>query len=226
MFSGCTKELSLVLTAVERLKSASHSRLLDCQLLQEVLAFAESDGLLLLLVDKQQFSIQSELSIGFPCEFTKALLEVGAREKFNNLSLLRALCKSKNSLADLVLYDLDNRESRYFTLVAFNNKRSNKCAPASYLIQLILPYLHQANLALISKKRPAHSTVDTLQILTVREREVLDWIHSGKTNSEIGMILGISTYTVKNHVANILEKLNAPNRFAAMAITLSHSAFR
>jgi DNA-binding CsgD family transcriptional regulator len=56
--------------------------------------------------------------------------------------------------------------------------------------------------------------------LTAREREVLEWLGQGKGNVEIGMILGISTHTVKRHVERILAKLGAENRYAAALIGL------
>jgi len=46
----------------------------------------------------------------------------------------------------------------------------------------------------------------------VRETEVLRWLCSSKSNWEIGKILSLSQYTVKNHVSNILKKLMASNR--------------
>lgn len=49
-------------------------------------------------------------------------------------------------------------------------------------------------------------------VLTQREREVLLEIARGATNQEIAEKLQISKYTVKNHVKNILEKLNLENR--------------
>jgi len=45
--------------------------------------------------------------------------------------------------------------------------------------------------------------------LSGRETEVLRWLCSGKSNWEIGKILGLSQYTVKNHVSKILKKLMA-----------------
>ncbi|MCM3784642.1 response regulator transcription factor [Neobacillus mesonae] len=48
--------------------------------------------------------------------------------------------------------------------------------------------------------------------LTTREREILNWVASGKTNREIADALGISDQTVKNHLKNILQKLQLENR--------------
>jgi len=56
--------------------------------------------------------------------------------------------------------------------------------------------------------------------LTSREREVLEWLGQGKANSDIGIILGISTHTVKRHVERILAKLGAENRYAAALVGL------
>ena len=49
-------------------------------------------------------------------------------------------------------------------------------------------------------------------VLTQREREILAEVTRGATNREIAEKLNISKYTVKNHVKNILEKLDLDNR--------------
>jgi DNA-binding NarL/FixJ family response regulator len=51
--------------------------------------------------------------------------------------------------------------------------------------------------------------------LTRRAAEVLLWVAQGKTNSEIGTILGISESTVKKHLLEIFEKLGVETRSAA-----------
>ncbi|CAM2884339.1 response regulator transcription factor [Paenibacillus sediminis] len=48
--------------------------------------------------------------------------------------------------------------------------------------------------------------------LTVREREILNWVAQGLTNREIAEQLTISEQTVKNHLKNILHKLHLENR--------------
>jgi len=56
------------------------------------------------------------------------------------------------------------------------------------------------------------------KILTDREKQVLYWCHLGKTNSEIGILLRISSNTVKNHVSNIFKKLNVQNKAQAVVM--------
>lgn len=51
--------------------------------------------------------------------------------------------------------------------------------------------------------------------LTPREAEVLLWVAQGKSNAEIGTILGCAENTVKVHLAHIFEKQGFENRNAA-----------
>lgn len=53
--------------------------------------------------------------------------------------------------------------------------------------------------------------------LSRREAEVLAWVAQGKTNLEIGLILGISPRTVQHHLAHIYVKLGVETRVAAAA---------
>ena len=53
--------------------------------------------------------------------------------------------------------------------------------------------------------------------LTAREAEVLLWIAKGKTNRDIGEILGTSPRTINKHSDNIYKKLGVENRTSAAA---------
>lgn len=52
--------------------------------------------------------------------------------------------------------------------------------------------------------------------LSGREAQIMEWVGGGKTNEEIGMILGISAFTVKNHLQRIFKKLDVKNRAQAV----------
>jgi DNA-binding CsgD family transcriptional regulator len=56
--------------------------------------------------------------------------------------------------------------------------------------------------------------------LTPREAEVLFWISEGKSNHDIGVILGAKTGTICKHVEHIFGKLNVENRTAAAVMAL------
>lgn len=53
--------------------------------------------------------------------------------------------------------------------------------------------------------------------LSDRETQIMAWVAMGKTNSEIGSILNISGFTVKNHMQRIFQKLNVFNRAQAVS---------
>lgn len=63
--------------------------------------------------------------------------------------------------------------------------------------------------------------------LTRREAEVLAWVAQGKTNGEIGIIMGISWRTVRKHVEHFLVKLGVENRTGAASLALQamHEGF-
>ena len=57
--------------------------------------------------------------------------------------------------------------------------------------------------------------------LTPREAEVLYWVARGKTNRDIGDILGSSPATVKKHLEHVHAKLGVETRTAAAALALA-----
>jgi len=58
--------------------------------------------------------------------------------------------------------------------------------------------------------------------LTPRQRQIVALIARGGTDKEIASALGIATATAQKHVTNILERLNVPNRAAAVAVIAGH----
>ncbi|MGA3018156.1 MAG: response regulator transcription factor [Bryobacteraceae bacterium] len=49
---------------------------------------------------------------------------------------------------------------------------------------------------------------DSFELLTTREREVLQLLAEGRSNKEVAAVLNLSLYTVETHRGNILQKLN------------------
>jgi DNA-binding NarL/FixJ family response regulator len=64
--------------------------------------------------------------------------------------------------------------------------------------------------------RQTDEAEESAQYLTERERQVLDLIASGASDRKIADTLFISVHTVKTHVRNLLGKLHAGNRRAAV----------
>ena len=67
-------------------------------------------------------------------------------------------------------------------------------------------------------KKGGTNLIDSVR-MTKREKEVIDLISDGLTNKEISVILNISTFTVKSHVHNILEKLALHSRLEVANIS-------
>ena len=57
--------------------------------------------------------------------------------------------------------------------------------------------------------------------LTAREAEVLHWVAKGKTNRDIGEILGSSPKTVTKHLEHVFEKLGVETRTAAASMAMA-----
>lgn len=60
--------------------------------------------------------------------------------------------------------------------------------------------------------------------LTAREGEVLYWVVKGKTNRDIGDILGSSPATVKKQLEHVFEKMGVETRTAAAGLAMSRVA--
>ena len=84
----------------------------------------------------------------------------------------------------------------------------------AYFLELLLPYLHLALGRLPPRGRAGRAPARTL---SARETEIVGWLREGKSNDEMGQILGISGLTVKNHLQRIYRALGVSNRAHALA---------
>jgi DNA-binding NarL/FixJ family response regulator len=58
------------------------------------------------------------------------------------------------------------------------------------------------------RKLQRSGTEDSYDLLTPREREILQLVAEGKSNKDVANLLNLSVYTVETHRSNIMEKLN------------------
>lgn len=90
----------------------------------------------------------------------------------------------------------------------------------AYFLELLLPHLH---LALGRLPVPPSGAAGgarhaaPTRTLSAREAEIVGWLREGKSNDEVGQILGISGLTVKNHLQRIYRALGVSNRAHALA---------
>ncbi len=91
-------------------------------------------------------------------------------------------------------------------------------------VEVIRPHLGHLYRLSTHAPRSNESFAEVEAPLTVRERDVLDWLGAGKTDKDIAAILAISPRTVQKHLQRIYEKLGVETRTAAVmrAIAARH----
>lgn len=105
-------------------------------------------------------------------------------------------------------------------------KATTKIPPLSIkMIEILLPYIDSTlrQLEHLPEQLPEEVVqnheleTEIVATLSVREAEIMLWVKMGKTNLDIGMILNISAFTVKNHLQRIFKKLDVLNRAQAVS---------
>lgn len=136
-------------------------------------------------------------------------------------TLLRALQKMRCAMVHGVK---DERGSCDCLYVALSDKEGFDDS-AHRVMAVLLPYIDVAlrRVALLPEQvrhltptGPTALELAQAYKLSGRELEILQWVTLGKTNPEIGDILKISAFTVKNHLQRIFKKLDVSNRAQAV----------
>ena len=129
------------------------------------------------------------------------------------------------SMRSVVVHGIHDRRSNDDCLFVFLDQ-----SPAVQLDQtvlgLLLPHIDAA-LRRVESLQPSEPPPLPAPVISIskhvandisfREEEIMTWVGQGKSNEEIGMILGISPNTVKNHLKKIFQKLNVSTRAQAVA---------
>lgn len=100
-----------------------------------------------------------------------------------------------------------------------NDSQNQLCKAVCGLLGVIL---YQTD----AKQAQSSKDLSIIDALTPREREVFALLPSGKSNAELGTLLGIATGTVKIHVERVLNKLGVNDRTqaAVKAVELGFSS--
>nr|WP_249315580.1 response regulator transcription factor [Bacillus sp. FJAT-49711] len=84
-----------------------------------------------------------------------------------------------------------------------------------YIHPKLVPILLRSYKNIRAEKRPK-------KLLSQREWEILEQIVHGKNTETISEHLNIARKTVKNHIGNILKKLNVDDRTSAAVIAIKN----
>lgn len=137
----------------------------------------------------------------------------------DGLEVLAALKNEFPASRVLVLSSHDGDEAIFRAIRAGAGGYVLKTAPARVLLDAIRA-VHQGRrfLSREASERLAGRVAEG--VLSERELDIVRGIAQGLGNREIGASLGISESTVKNHINNILSKLDASDRTHAVMIAL------
>lgn len=85
--------------------------------------------------------------------------------------------------------------------------------------------LHMLALYAHGQFRRVHAVYDTggRRLITPREAEVLRWVATGKTASDIAGITGLSVRTVNQHCENAQKRLGTSNRLQTVVEAIRHN---
>lgn len=138
----------------------------------------------------------------------------------NGVETLHALNRSGIPIRSIILTSYETDEDIYRAVQAGAQGYLLKGAPQADLIEAI--WTVYGGKRYLPRHIAEHLAERMMRSeLTAREIEVLHMLARGLTNKEIGSALRISSNTVRNHVNNIIEKLEVSDRTEA-AITAIH----
>jgi transcriptional regulator EpsA len=111
-----------------------------------------------------------------------------------------------------LVHGIEDLRGRYECVYVFVGPAELASHASRQLCRVLTPLID----AVLRQLPAAGGTSERGGALSAREREVMDWVCLGKTNSEIASILSLSTFTVKNHMRRIYRKLDVLNRAQAV----------
>lgn len=139
-------------------------------------------------------------------------------------ALPRSFCSAMSSMQCALIHGIRDERSRQECLYVLLSTSDVPYISAETTFDLLLPYIDTTlrRLTHLPEKStqpfaPSQNAPEDIFGLSDRETQIMAWVAMGKTNSEIGMILSISGFTVKNHMQRIFQKLNVFNRAQAVS---------
>lgn len=139
-----------------------------------------------------------------PCDVEDLRQEVGTEPKVWLEKFPPHLVGSRMALLPV------HREGTLKLLVGASGPQANTSPPVRAALHTCAHILYD-RMRLIDELSEQHS------VLTKREAECLYWASKGKIDAEVGKILGIAARTVRFHIGNAKQKLNAETRIQAIA---------
>jgi DNA-binding CsgD family transcriptional regulator len=158
------------------------------------------------------------------------LSDVIARKEFRHSELYALLYQPLGVDCEITAVLPDSRADGAFFLLSLHRGGTDFTERERNLINLLLPHIARAQcrLAPVANDGGAEGALsgegnferwlqrNTSWQLSRRETSVLFWLCQGKTNDEIGIILGIAGRTAETHALRLYPKIGVENRYGAI----------
>jgi DNA-binding NarL/FixJ family response regulator len=189
------------------------------------------DGLRLLLGSLPDVEVVGEAATGAEAVTTAATLEPDVvvmdlhMPELNGIEATRRLVRAHPDLGVLVLTMFDDDDSDFAAMRAGARGYLLKDGDQTEIVRAVRavasgeaifgPAVATRMLGYFAAAKPA-AVLPAFPELTEREREVLELIAQGLSNTEITRQLVVSPKTVRNHISNIFAKLQVADRAQAI----------
>jgi transcriptional regulator EpsA len=138
---------------------------------------------------------------------------------FNN-GETNSCIEALSAMQSILVYGIRDRRGHNDCLYVFFD-RAHEIEAQHHALELLVPLIDAAlrRVECLAPVIPevAGASRRRMGEISEREQDIMDWVQVGKTNEEIGLILGISPNTVKNHLKRIFQKMNVCSRAQAVA---------
>ena len=133
------------------------------------------------------------------------------------------------SMRSSLIHGISDQRGRHDCLYVLFSAQTQRHRNERTALKFMLPYIDNAlrQVELLPNQYAARNTApveiagagqdNEVTVLSEREAGIMKWVAMGKTNGEIGSILDVSTFTVKNHMQRIFKKLDVLNRAQAVS---------
>lgn len=135
-----------------------------------------------------------------------------------------------NELQNLAARLVMGAHGEVTALYAFSRVALELDADLRHAVEILVPHVHHTFVRVLRNERDqqqaTHVQAKDTPVVTPRQQEILLLIKDGKTNSEIAQVLDCSQWTVKNHIQNILRRLDSSSRAHAISRAMSLGILR
>ncbi len=147
------------------------------------------------------------------------------------------IAEAMATMRSSLIHGINDQRGRHDCLYVLFSREPQRAASERMAFKYLLPYIDIAlrQVDLLPDQYPPLATaakdsvaevvvvaeemvVPDIGLLSEREAEIMKWVAMGKTNSEIGSILNVSSFTIKNHMQRIFKKLDVFNRAQAVSM--------